>query len=254
MPAKEVDGTAVVPARRPNGRCGVPLVTLTDQEVRSVMRIVIVASGSLDPRDARWLDGADRIVAVDGGSIWLDGLGRRPDRLIGDLDSTPPELVATLERAGTRVDRHPTDKDASDLELALAASGINPDDDVVVLGALGGSRLDHEISNLLLLADSTVTGRSIRFVHGVSTVRRVLGDTDLALTGAPGDLVSLLPIGGDAEGVTTAGLRWPLRNAVLRIGRSRGLSNEIVASPASVSLRDGVLLVVETSLQGAPSA
>lgn len=218
------------------------------------MRIVIVASGSLDPLDARWLDGADRTVAVDGGSVSLDRLGRRPDLLIGDLDSTPPQLVTALERAGARVDRHPTDKDASDLELALAGSGINSDDDVVVLGAIGGSRLDHEIANLLLLADPTLTGRSIRFVHGASTVWRVLGGTELALAGARRDLVSLLPIGGDVDGVTTVGLRWPLRDAVLRIGRSRGLSNEIVATPASVFLRDGVLLVVETSFQGAPSA
>ena len=64
-----------------------------------------------------------------------------------------------------------------------------------------------------------------------------------------GDTVSLLPLGGDVAGVTTAGLRWPLAGATLRVGRSRGLSNEVVAAPASVSLEDGssALLVVHTT-------
>jgi thiamine pyrophosphokinase len=72
----------------------------------------------------------------------------------------------------------------------------------------------------------------------------------MALRGAPGDLVTLLPIGGDADGVTTAGLRWPLDGAALPMGGSRGLSNVVVESGASVRLSDGVLLVVETASTG----
>ena len=68
-----------------------------------------------------------------------------------------------------------------------------------------------------------------------------------ALGVAKGDTVSLLPMGGDALGVTTAGLRWQLADATLRAGRSRGLSNEIVEAPASVSIDRGALLVVETA-------
>jgi thiamine pyrophosphokinase len=67
--------------------------------------------------------------------------------------------------------------------------------------------------------------------------------------GRIGDLVTLLPIGGEATGITTDGLRWPLDAATLRMGRSRGLSNEIVAAPASVRLGSGVLLVVERALE-----
>ena len=75
----------------------------------------------------------------------------------------------------------------------------------------------------------------VRVVHAGNTVRIVHPDQPLALDGRIGDLVTLLPIGGDAIGVTTAGLRWPLDAATLHMGRSRGLSNEIVATPASVS-------------------
>ena len=215
------------------------------------MKVVVVASGELDARDASRLDGADLVIAADGGAESLDRLGRRFDLLIGDLDSTGAALVERLAEAGTRVDRHPTDKEASDTELALGAAIAAGASEVVLLGATGGDRLDHELANLLLLADPGPDVRNVRLVRGPCTVRVLHGGARLGLAGAPGDLVSLLPIGGDASGVTTDGLRWALAGETLRMGRSRGLSNEVTGPPASVSLERGTLLVVETALRGA---
>lgn len=216
------------------------------------MRTVIVASGALDPADAGWLDGADVIIAADGGAASLDDLGRRPHLLVGDLDSVDARLVERLEAEGVAVERHPVDKDASDTELALErALETSPDAEVLVLGAMGGERLDHELANLLLLADPALAGRQVRLVRGSTSVRAVRGGERLVLGGIAGDLVTLLPIGGDAAGVVTEGLRWPLRDATLAMGRSRGLSNLVEAPPASVSLERGTLLVVETASEGA---
>ncbi|HET8778064.1 MAG TPA: thiamine diphosphokinase [Candidatus Limnocylindria bacterium] len=209
------------------------------------MKVAVVASGDLDPADATALDGADRVIAADGGAASLERFGRRPDLLIGDLDSTEPSLVERLIEAGVTVERHPADKEASDTELALLAATQLGADEIVVLGAIGGARLDHELANLLLLADPALRGRAVRVVHAGNTVRVVHPDQPLALDGRIGDLVTLLPIGGEATGVTTAGLRWPLDAATLQMGRSRGLSNEIVMTPASVRLESGLLLVAE---------
>ena len=192
------------------------------------MRIVVVASGALAPGDEAWLDGADAVIAADGGAASLDRLGRRPDRLVGDLDSAPPALVERLEAAGTRVDRHPVDKDASDTELALRAAIDDGAGQVDLLGAIGGDRLDHELANLLLLADPDFAGIELRAIAGPTVVRAVRGGRRLSLRGDVGDLVTLLPIGGDAKGVTAVGLRWPLDAATLPMGRSRGLSNVVV--------------------------
>jgi len=98
-----------------------------------------------------------------------------------------------------------------------------------------------------MLADQSLVGRDLRAIRGGTQVRAVGAGNRLALSGSPGDLVTLLPVGGDAAGVTTEGLRWRLEHATLRMGRSRGLSNEVVASPASVRITDGTLLVVETA-------
>ena len=215
------------------------------------MLIVVVASGAMAAGDDRWLDGADQVIAADGGSTWLDALGRRPHRVVGDLDSTDAALVARLEADGVPVDRHPADKEATDTELALRSAIDAGATEVVILGALGGARLDHELANLLLLAHAELAGVDARIVHGPTTARVLRGGASLSLDGQRGDLVSLLPIGGDTHGVTTAGLRWPLSWATLRFGASRGISNEITTPPASVSLEHGQLIVIETPLEGA---
>ena len=217
------------------------------------MKVVVVASGALDASDVAWLDGAGLVVAADGGAASLDRFGRRPDLVIGDLDSVDPALVARLETTGTRVDRHPTDKEASDTELAVDAACRAGGTQIVLLGAMGGERLDHELANLLLLADPALAGLDIRAVGDGTVVRALHAGRELPMDGAPGDLVTLLPVGGDAVGVTTDGLRWPLDAATLRMGRSRGLSNEVTRRPASVRISEGTLLVVETPSRGEDS-
>jgi len=211
------------------------------------MKVVVVASGELEASDAAWLDDADLVIAADGGARSLDRLGRRPELVIGDLDSVDGLLLRRLEASGTRVESHPADKDASDTELAVEAAFDAGGSAVVVLGAMGGDRLDHEVANLLLLADSSLAGSDLRAVRGGTAVRALHAGERLVLDGAVGDLVTLLPVGGDAGGVTTVGLRWALDAATLRIGRSRGLSNEILQAPASVQISQGTLLVIETA-------
>jgi thiamine pyrophosphokinase len=251
MPAKEVDA-----ARRgapQDGRptsAGAPFVVLADRTDGGTMRIVVVASGALAPGDEAWLDGADAVIAADGGAAALDRLGRLPDRLVGDLDSAPPALVERLEAAGTRIDRHPSDKDASDTELAIRAAVHDGADQVDLLGATGGDRLDHELANLFLVADPDFAGIDLRAISGRTIVRALRSGSRLGLRGGIGDLVTLLPIGGDVEGVSAVGLRWPLDEATLPMGRSRGLSNVVVGPGASITLADGVLLVVETAITG----
>jgi thiamine pyrophosphokinase len=214
------------------------------------MRAVVVAGGDIDPADAALLHGADLVVAADGGTASLERLGVRPHLVVGDLDSADPATVARLEATGTRVERHPVDKGASDAELAIErALGEGPDG-VVVLGLLGGLRLDHELAALLLLADPSLRGRDVRAVRGGTTVRALHGDGRLQLVGRPGDIVTLLPVAGDAIGVRTMGLRWALDGETLRLGRSRGLSNEVTEAPASVGIAAGVLLVVEIEQGG----
>lgn len=208
------------------------------------MKAVIVADGEHAPGDRRLLREADLIVAADGGLDWLESVGVAPDRVIGDLDSASADAVDRLAMAEIPVDRHPADKDASDLELSIVAAGAAGADHITILGALGGA-LDHLLANVLLLGSPAADRRDMRLVHGSTMVRALDGPGRLAIEAPPGSRVSLFALGPAADGVTTRGLRWPLVGETLETGSSRGLGNVVDVLPAEVFLTAGRLLVVE---------
>jgi thiamine pyrophosphokinase len=208
------------------------------------VKAVIVADGAHAPLDRHALAGADLVIAADGGAEWLARIGAVPDRLVGDLDSIDHDRVTTLTDRGVTIERHPVDKDASDLELSVAAAVAAGADDIVVLGALGGD-LDHFAGNLLLLGSELVAGRRLRLVHDRTTARMLIGPGELELDATTGSRVSIFAVGDAADGVTTRGLQWPLADARLAGGASLGLANVVRDPPAGVAVRAGRLLVVQ---------
>ncbi len=201
---------------------------------------VVIAGGEAPPLDV--LDDLPDtiwVVGVDSGADRARELGLKPDLIVGDMDSVSPEGIDT----DAEVMRFPTDKDATDLELALDAVTERDDiDRVIVLGGTGG-RLDHFLATGLILANPRFAHVDIQWLAHPGRVTVI--HEHARLHGGVGAHVSLLPIGGDVLGVTTTGLRWQLDHEVLRFGTSRGVSNEFVAAVATVSIKAGVLLAVQ---------
>jgi thiamine pyrophosphokinase len=187
------------------------------------------------------------VVAADSGADHALTAGRRVDVLVGDLDSIAPEALARVRGQGAEVERHRPDKDATDLALALDAALQRGADTVTVVGG-GGGRLDHLLGNVLLLASERYTSASIDARMGSTRLLVVRGHRSFA--GRSGDLVSLLPVGGPASGVTTEGLLFPLRDAHMAPGTSWGISNQLLGERAAVSVAAGVLLAVLPGLPG----
>lgn len=212
---------------------------------------LVVADGSVPPvtiLDAVWPGwsvGIDVVVAADGGARHATALGRRLDLWVGDGDSIEADELAAIAAAGIPVQRSPVDKDESDTELALLAALDAGAARITILGALGGARLDHELANVWLLGHPRLVGCDVRLLDAAVRMRLV-GSGRADLGGRIGDLVSLLPFAGDATGLVTEGLRFPLRDESLRSGPSRGLSNVRVSSEASLMVGSGRILVVET--------
>ena len=216
------------------------------------MKAIVVAGGDAAAEDAAQLTGAQLVIAADSGAQWLASRGVVPNVVVGDMDSIAPELLERLTTDGVAIERHPAEKEASDAELGIERALADGADEIVILGGLGGDRLDHELANLLLLVDDRWRHVELRLVRGTTTVRALKGDGRLVLEGAPGDLVTLLSVDGVATGVSTRGLRYPLVAESLPMGRSRGLSNEVEEEPASVALESGSLLVIETRKEPSP--
>ncbi len=208
------------------------------------MRAIIIAAGETGGQDwQRWVRSGDWIIGADGGAAQAIAWGLLPDLVIGDLDSLPEAARSSLEAAGCQFVEHPRAKDETDLELALQYAVRAGAQDIVVLGALGG-RLDHTMANVLLLALPSLAGVSVRIAAGDQQMLLARGGETVHLEGAAGDLVSLLPLGGDALSVSTRGLAWRLQRDTLRFGASRGVSNEMTSGEAEIQVDDGLLLIV----------
>lgn len=180
------------------------------------------------------------VVAADSGSDHAHRLGVAVDVAVGDFDSISPSAHAWLTRTGTRVERHPAGKDASDLELALLVASRQRPDRIVVLG-VGGGRLDHLLFNLLVLADRR-WGSDVRALAGDALV--TVAHDHAVVTGPPGSVVSLVAVGGPAT-VTTSGLEYPLRGEPLSPTSTRGLSNVLAGGRATVDVSSGTVLILQ---------
>jgi thiamine pyrophosphokinase len=204
--------------------------------------VVVVASG---PGPGLTLPRATHVVAADGGLLRARALGLEVDVVVGDLDSVTPDALADAESTGVRVVRYPQAKDGTDLELALdeavalCAGAAMPR---VLAVASAEGRLDHLLSSLLLLGAERYAAVELDALVGDALVHVVRDER--TLTGAPGELLTLLAVGGPATGVTTSGLEYPLRGETLEPGSTRGVSNVFLAETATVAVETGTLLAL----------
>jgi thiamine pyrophosphokinase len=204
--------------------------------------VVVFTGGDPVPRSiAADLPERAFVVAADSGIEQALALEWPVHLAVGDFDSVSPAALAAAEAGGARIDRYPAAKDATDLELALAAAAALRPSEIVVVGGAGG-RLDHLLAGLLAVASDDLAAIRVRALVGLARVYVVRDRVELV--GRPGELVTLLARGRPARGVTTDGLLYPLHDETLEPGSTRGVSNEMVADRASVSLADGVLLAV----------
>jgi thiamine pyrophosphokinase len=200
--------------------------------------ILVFAGGDhLDEDLAQEIPAADLVLAADGGYDAAVSLGYGVDVLVGDLDSISTDPVP----GHVIVERHPVDKDQTDLDLALELAMRDEPSRVVVVGGAGG-RLDHELATALLLCDERWSEVEMDWVssrgraHVIRRRRLVHGDV--------GATITLLAFGGPVTGLSTRGLAWELDNATFLPGSTWGVSNVMQSPIADIKIGSGCLLVL----------
>lgn len=208
--------------------------------MKNYKRTVLFANGDFPENDSLTLEEDDFLVAVDGGLRHLIQLGLTPQLLVGDLDSVNEEDLDHCMQWGVEILRFPTEKDETDLELALLEVLQRGFTDIVITCAVG-DRLDHTFGNLALLALPELKGSHTFISQGATTIYLV--DERIDLQTFPGALISLLPWGETVHGVTTTGLQYPLTDATLYPWKSLGLSNVATSNHVTVSVKTGQLFL-----------
>lgn len=207
--------------------------------------VIVTGTSPLPDRVVALIPSSAIVLGVDGGLDLALAAGLRPSGLIGDLDSVSPDGIEWAKAHAT-IARHPTDKNQTDTELALAFAADMAPERLTLIG--GGDRLDHTIAAIGSLSARTLTGitilegwwdgQHIDVLHGP-------GRRTLELE--PGSTLSLLAIGPACGSVRIEGVRWPLSEHRLEPVIGLGVSNEVTEPDGrvSISVSSGTLTIFD---------
>lgn len=213
------------------------------------MKYVIISGGHIDNEFAlTWLqkNKYDVLVAADSGMNFLHDNGIVPDIIAGDFDSVEEKSLdafSSLEKV--EILRLNPIKDDTDTEFVIREAIRRGATSISVLGATG-TRLDHVLANVYLLGIGLENSVSMEIVDEHNRIQMMEGSLEILKSEQFGEYVSVLPVKGDAKGVTLEGMKYPLKDADVSCFSSLGVSNEIVAEKAKISVTQGTLLVIES--------
>ncbi|HEY84552.1 MAG TPA: thiamine diphosphokinase [Chloroflexi bacterium] len=213
--------------------------------IRLMPKTIIFANGiSADPNENRhYFSPGDTIICADGGTLHALAMGLTPDLIVGDLDSLPAPVVAEMEAKGVEIQRHPVDKDQTDLELALQIAIQRGAKEILLLTALGG-RLDQTLANILLLTRPEWRGVRLRLAEGAQSAWLLRGPDSLTLRGQTGDTLSVVALSQNLRELTLQGVKWPLNKANVSLGSTLTISNAFVEVEAKIQLAQGMALAI----------
>ena len=205
---------------------------------------IVIAGGELHLQPS--VENDDLVIAADSGYDTALELGIEVDILIGDLDSISPAGLQHAEAASAQIVAHPARKDATDLELAIRVAIEHGATSISIYGGEGG-RLGHLLGIASTLANPEWNTVEVVWHTATGSVSVVQAGKPVTLTGSIGATVTLIPL-GRATGITTIGLAWELSDGTLEPGTSRGVSNEMESTKATIEVGSGTVLVIEEGI------
>ncbi|HIZ77612.1 MAG TPA: thiamine diphosphokinase [Firmicutes bacterium] len=204
-------------------------------------RCVLICNGSL--KDLRFhrdqMKNDDFIIAVDGGANHCHRMGITPNLMLGDFDSidkSTMESFAEVPRITV-----PAEKDFTDIILGIEEAKKRNYKDILILGALGGKRIDMEISNLLLLSRYR---EFIEIADDVSSVRCVRAGESIEVSHRQDQYLSIIPLSPLVKTGKSYGLKYPLEGLEFSFGTTCGISNEIISETAELTILEGEILLI----------
>jgi thiamine pyrophosphokinase len=202
-------------------------------------RFAILLSGDLTvtPRLLRQMAGA-RVIAADSGMKHARALGVIPELWVGDFDSAGSELLRDYAHVPRKT--YPSDKDATDGEIAVAAALQMGGKEFVLIGGLGGQS-DHATAHLGLALHLAQSGHRCFISNGnEEAYPLIVGSYDFDF-GAKSRF-SIIPW-SDIVGLDLTGVKWPLSNKTLKLGTSFTMSN-VALGPVKLSFTSGIAIAI----------
>ncbi|MBF0286926.1 MAG: thiamine diphosphokinase [SAR324 cluster bacterium] len=181
---------------------------------------------------------ADLTVCADGGANFLVSEGFIPDVIVGDMDSLLPEVEQQVE--AKRLIKI-QEQNTNDADKALRYCLDHHLQIIHMLGIAGG-RSDQFLANLELLYKYAP---EVKIILWTEQERMEVISKEWEESLMIGTTLSLIPLFGTVNGITTAGLAYPLHNQTLQAGKEPcGVSNKTTLPQVRITIQQGALLLI----------
>lgn len=188
----------------------------------------------------------DIIIAVDKGLEALNKLHILPNHIVGDLDSVEESILESYKSNPTiTIHEYIPEKDYTDTDIALKLAISLSSSHITILGALG-KRMDHTLANIHILMIALESNIPCELLDSNNRIYLINKTHTIKKSNVYGKYISLIPLTSKVEGLTLIGFKYPLNNYSLTIGKSLGISNELINDSATICLKNGILIVIES--------
>ncbi len=184
----------------------------------------------------------DCVICADGGLDKAKAYGIVPDIIIGDFDSVNLSVLKHYEMLNIPVEKFPSEKDSTDMELAVEFAISKGYNNIVLSGATG-SRLDHTIGNIMLMERCYKIGVIITIIDNNNEMKIISDNTDLFIDYKEGYYISIIPITDFIFGLNLEGFKYNLNNVNVQRGSTLCISNKITDKKGKITLNQGTAIV-----------
>lgn len=184
----------------------------------------------------------DYIICADGGANHAYKMNITPNYIIGDSDSINKEVIDFYKKQNILFEEFPSKKNETDSELCIFLSKSLNANKIDLFGTLGG-RIDHTLANINLLY----------YIREQEIIPRIISEQEeiyiatnecVKIKGNVNDIISIIPIKGDAKGVTLENLEYPLNNYDMNYSTPLGISNIMLSEECKIAVKKGSLLII----------
>lgn len=179
----------------------------------------------------------DFVIAADKGVLTADKFGISLNLTVGDFDSLG------FVPKGENVVKLNVRKDDTDIGYAVKTAFDNGYNDFVIYGGIGGM-LSHTLANLQIAKDLAQKGAKV-VLYGNSEKITIVKNSSVSFEKEKTGRVSIFSLSDKSNGVDIQNLSYGVSNATLTNNVPIGVSNEFVGKEATVSVKNGILMVIE---------
>lgn len=206
------------------------------------MKGLIVSNGTIIDYSRLELEAnrADFIICADGGMNHLAKINKKPDIVIGDLDSINQFALNYIKNNNIPVEKYPSIKDATDTNIAMEYLIDKGYKEIILMGVTG-TRQDHTMANIFLLNTLHDKGIKGKIVDDNNIIYLI--DDYLELEYLEDSYVSIIPIVNEGIVISLSGFFYYLDKEFIQFGSTHGISNKIIENIGIIRVHSGRALI-----------